>query len=302
MNKVSIKHIVSILVLTLTVGCLPNKSKITIDELRSEIISQTELIDGNIAVAFRDPTSADRIILINANEKFHAASTMKTPVMIEIYNQFELGKFKLTDSIMVINEFKSIVDGSNYSMDIAIDGGEGLYGKIGQMSTIYDLMYDMITVSSNLATNILIQLVNAESVTATMRKLGADQIEVLRGVEDQKAYDLGLSNSTTANDLMLIMQAIAEGRAGAKADCQQMIEILKDQKFNDMIPLLLPKSVEVAHKTGSITGVHHDSAIVYLPDGRYYILVLLSKNLGDFEKITRQMAEISKSVYDFMVQ
>ena len=48
-----------------------------------------------------------------------------------------------------------------------------------------------------------------------MRKLGADQIEVLRGVEDQKAYDLGLSNSTTANDLMLIMQAIAEGRAGA---------------------------------------------------------------------------------------
>ena len=69
-----------------------------------------------------------------------------------------------------------------------------------------------------------------------------------------------------------------------------------------MIPLLLPKSVEVAHKTGSITGVHHDSAIVYLPDGRYYILVLLSKNLGDFEKITRQMAEISKSVYDFMVQ
>jgi beta-lactamase class A len=161
-------------------------------------------------------------------------------------------------------------------------------------------MYSMITISSNLATNVLIEMVDAKKTTATMRTLGATKIEVLRGVEDQKAYDLGLSNSTTANDLLVIMKAIANGSAGTKQDCEAMIAILKDQKWNDVIPKFLPKNVEVAHKTGSITGVHHDAAIVYVPNGKSYVLVLLSKNLKDFDKGTDQLAQISKSVYNFM--
>jgi beta-lactamase class A len=148
----------------------------------------------------------------------------------------------------------------------------------------------------------LIELVDAKKVTATMRNLGADKIEVLRGVEDQKAYDLGLSNSTTANDLMMIMKAIAENTAGTKEDCEDMIAIMKDQQFNEIIPFYLPKDVSVAHKTGSITGVHHDAGIIYLPDGRSYVLVLLSKNLKDFDEGTEQLAGISKIVYEYLVK
>lgn len=292
-----------IVVLTLSViGCSNNKPEKSIEDLKTEILDQIKLIDGEVAVAFQDLSVDTENILINADEKFHAASTMKIPVMIELFKQAADGKFNLSDSIRVNNEFKSIVDSSTYSMDIAIDGGESLYSKIGKLVTIYDLMYDMITVSSNLATNILIQLVDAKSVTASMRNLGAMKIEVLRGVEDQKAYDQGLSNSTTAKDLLVIMQSIAEVKAGSKVDSQQMINILKDQKFNDMIPLHLPKEIEVAHKTGSITGVHHDSAIVYLPNGKSYVLVLLSKDLKDFDQGTKQLANISKSIYDFMIE
>jgi beta-lactamase class A len=146
----------------------------------------------------------------------------------------------------------------------------------------------------------LIEIVDAKKTTATMRELGAANIEVLRGVEDIKAYRKGLSNSTTAKDLLVIMKAIAEGKAGTQEDCEKMIAILKDQKWNDMIPKYLPKDVEVAHKTGFITGLHHDAAIVYLPNGKSYVLVLLSKNLKDFDKGTDQLAKISKSIYDFM--
>ena len=160
----------------------------------------------------------------------------------------------------------------------------------------------MITVSSNLATNVLIELVDAKNVTATMRDLGANKIEVLRGVEDQKAYDLGLSNTTTARDLTIIMKAIATYKAGTEADCKDMIAILKDQQFNEIIPHDLPKDVVVAHKTGLITGVHHDTGIVYLPDGRTYVLVLLSKNLEDFDKGTQQLAGISKTIYEYMTE
>jgi len=286
----------------LVFSCTAPKKGSTIQDLKSSVEEIFNSTQGDFAIAFLDLSDSSNQLMINEEEDFHAASTMKTPVMIELYKQSAQGLFDLQDSILIKNEFKSIVDGSTYSMDIGEDSQEGLYNQIGDSITIYNLMYEMITLSSNLATNILIDLVDAKKVTATMRALGANKIEVLRGVEDQKAYDQGLSNSTTAKDLMIILKAIAGEKAVAKQeDHAAMIDILKDQKWNDMIPLLLPSEVKVAHKTGSITGVHHDSAIVYLPDGRSYVLVLLSKNLGDFDEGTAELAKVSKLVYDFMV-
>lgn len=297
MNKF-IKPLLLLILFSAVISC-KNNSK-SLDTLKVTIESQISKIDGDVAVAFLDLSDSKNEISINVDSKFHAASTMKVPVMIELYKQQSEGKINLNDSILLQNEFKSIVDGSLYKMDIGDDSDDVIYSKIGTKQQLYDLMYNMITVSSNLATNVLIELVGAKKTTETMRSLGASKIEVLRGVEDIKAYEKGLSNSTTAKDLLIIMKAIANGTAGTKEDCQAMIAILKDQKWNDMIPLYLPKEVKVAHKTGSITGVHHDAAIVYLPNGKKYVLVLLSKNLKDFEKGTKQLAEISKSVYDFM--
>lgn len=267
-------------------------------DLKETILTQIDSIQGNVALAYINLSDPSDTLFINSEEEFHAASTMKVPVMIELFKQQAEGKLDLSDSILLVNEFKSIVDGSSYSMDIGDDSDDVIYSKIGTTVALTDLMYSMITVSSNLATNVLIELVDAKKVTATMRDLGAEKIEVLRGVEDQKAYDLGLSNSTTAKDLMIIMKAIAETKAGTEQDCEEMIRILKDQKFNDIIPFYLPKEVSVAHKTGSITGVHHDAGIIYLPNGKSYVLVLLSKNLEDFDKGTEQLAKISKTIYD----
>jgi len=288
--------------LSVLTNCKNDKPVDKIEKFRIKIEEKFKTLEGNFAYAFIDLSDPDQVITINVDKKFHAASTMKVPVMIEIYKQAARGKFKLTDSILVKNEFKSIVDGSSYKMDIGDDSGEELYNQINRKASIYDLMYDMITVSSNLATNILIELVGAKSVTSTMRDLGANNIDVLRGVEDIKAYELGLSNSTTARDLMIIMKSIANYSAGSVEDSRQMIEILKDQQFNDMIPKYFPKNVEVAHKTGSITGVHHDAAIVYVPDGRSFVLIILSKNLQDFDKETDELAKIAKETLEFMLQ
>ncbi len=296
------KIVLTSMFLLLLLSCKNTNSENIIDDLRNSIEKQLEAMDGVFAYVFLDLNNPNNIIEINTDEKFHAASTMKVPVMIEIFKQAAKGNFKLSDSILVKNEFKSIVDGSLYKMDISDDSGEKLYNQINKNATIYNLMYDMITVSSNLATNILIDIVGAESVTASMRDLGANNMNVLRGVEDIKAYKLGLSNSTTAKDLMIIMKSIANGTAGSVEDCKQMTDILKDQHFNDMIPKYFPKTIEVAHKTGSITGVHHDSGIVYLPDGRSFILVILSKELKDFDKETDAMAKLAKETLNFMLQ
>ena len=269
------------------------------EHLERTVQSQIDAIEGTVAVAFYNLQEPKDSLLINVDEKFHAASTMKVPVMIELFKQASEGKINLNDSMVLKNEFKSIVDGSLYSMDISDDSDDILYKQIGTKVALKDLIHSMVTISSNLATNVLIELVDAKKTTATMRDLGAKNIKVLRGVEDQKAYDQGLSNSTTARDLMVIMAAIANKTAGNQNDCDAMLTILKDQQHKDLIPVYLPKDVVVAHKTGSITGVHHDASIVYLPDGRAYVLVLLSKNLKDFDQGTDQLAKISKTIYDY---
>lgn len=255
---------------------------------------------GDFAIAFKDLNNPESHIFINEHEDFHAASTMKTPVMMEVFRQVKEGKYKLTDSFLVKNEFKSIVDGTTFSLDVSRDGGEQLYEQIGTYRSIEDLVVDMIIYSSNLATNIIIEKVGPENVNTSLRALGAHNIKVLRGVEDMKAFEAGLNNRTTAYDLMLVMEAIGTGKAVDGVSSKKMVDILFKQKDRDMIPALLPENIKIANKTGMITGVHHDSALVYLSEGRKYVLVLLSKNVKDMDKVTNMFARVSLLIYNYM--
>ena len=270
-----------------------------LQQLQQELEELIAKQPGTIAVAFRDVNRPDVQVLINEKEVFHAASTMKTPVMVELYKKAAAGVLAMEDSVLIVNEFYSIVDSSRYSMELGEDSEEKLYGLIGQKATVYDLTYDMIIYSSNLATNILIGLADAKAVTQTMRDMGANDIQVLRGVEDGKAFRQGLNNTTTAYDLMLLFEQLGKRTAVNPEADEAMIRILLDQKFNDAIPALLPKEVKVAHKTGWITRVRHDSGLVILPDGRQYALVSLTKDWDSDESTTQVMAQISKAVYDY---
>jgi beta-lactamase class A len=282
--------------LLLIVSCTSDNTM----RLKNEITDILNAQKGVFAVAYQDLESA-QTILINEHELFHAASTMKTPVMFEVYKQVHAGKLALTDSVTLKNEFKSIVDGSLYSLSDADDSEQSLYQQLGKKRTVAELVYDMIIVSSNLATNLVIELVDAKNVTASMREIGANKIQVLRGVEDGKAYDKGMNNVTSAYDLMLLFEKIARGELVSQDASLSMEKILLDQKFNEIIPADLPPGVKVAHKTGNITGVRHDSGIVMLPNGKKYVLVLLSKNLLDEPAAMKAMAAVSRKIYDHAI-
>jgi beta-lactamase class A len=252
-----------------------------------------------VGVYFRDLVGGDSI-LIDVDSRVHAASTMKVPVLIQLYRDQEAGLLSLDDSVTVKNTFKSIVDGSPYQLGVPDDSEGTLYARIGQKESIRRLAELMITVSSNLATNILIELVNAERVQSTMRQLGADSIAVLRGVEDGKAYRAGLSNTTTTRDLGIIFGAIAEGRAASSESCREMEGILGRQQFNEGIPAGLPAGATVAHKTGSITSIRHDGGLVFLEEGDRYVLVVLTRGVADHDTADVLIADISSIVYEEM--
>ncbi|GAB3717310.1 hypothetical protein GCM10027592_59320 [Spirosoma flavus] len=275
------------------------QTKITLAELRSKIEKELSQYPFTYALAFKN-LSTGQELLMNEREVFHAASTMKTPVMIEVYKQQAQGKLSLRDSMLIKTDFKSIVDGSPYSLTAKQDSDTLIYKQAGAKWTLADLVFNMITMSSNLATNLIIERVGGPNVTQTMRDLGARDIQVRRGVEDSKAFAQGLNNTTTAYDLMVIFDKIANGQAVNPEASQGMITTLLAQKLNSVIPAKIPKDVKVAHKTGSITGVQHDSGIVFLPDGRKYVLVLMSKNVKDDEAIDGILATVSQWIYEYV--
>lgn len=292
---------VYILMMILPFCIMACTSKPTLEGLKDNIGDTLSQQGGTFAVAFRDLTTGETL-LINEAEVFHAASTMKTPVMIEVYKQAAEGKLSLNDPVEIRNAFKSIADSSVYSLQPADDSEQGLYEQVGHKRKLGDLLYDMIIVSSNLATNLIIERVGPKNVTQTMHDLGATDVTVLRGVEDQRAFERGLVNTTTAYGLLVLFEKIARGQAVNPGASKDMTRILLDQKFNEIIPAQLPAEVKVAHKTGSITGVRHDCGIIILPDGRQYVLVLLSKGLKDEEAGIKAMAAVSGMIYTYVTR
>jgi beta-lactamase class A len=232
---------------------------------------------------------------VRPDDVFHAASTMKIPVLIELFHQVQQGKVKLDDKIVLKNEFHSIADGSPYQLSAADDSEADVYKAEGQARTLRELCELMITVSSNFATNLIIEKLGVENIRATVHALGADGLVVLRGVEDGKAFEKGLNNTATARGLAILLEAIAQEKAVDAASSQEMIAILKRQKFNEGIPAGLPLGISVAHKTGEITKIHHDAAIVFAK--RPYVLVILVRGLADTKQSAALMADISRQIY-----
>jgi beta-lactamase class A len=260
-------------------------------QLRSAIAAS----GAEVSLAFKtlDGRSA---VLIDAERPFHAASTMKVPVMIELFKQADAGNLSLEDSLVIRNEFRSIVDGSPYTLSEGADSDKAIYAAIGKALTLRQLCEAMITVSSNFATNLLIERLGIDDIRATVAAMGADGMQVLRGVEDQKAFDKGLNNSTTAHGLLVLFEKLGRGAAVSKKADAEMVEILKRQKFNTGIPAGLPPGVAVAHKTGNITRIHHDAGIVYAK--RPYALVILIRGVQDINESAALMARLSKAVYE----
>ena len=258
------------------------------------------LDDKNELIAVALQLTADEHYLgIQDMVSVHAASTMKVPVMMEVFRQAGQGVLDLNDSLLIQNSFRSIIDGSPYSLDIGEDSGERLYALIGQKESIRSLVREMITRSGNLAANLLIDLVKVKNIRQLMAALGAEDMQVLRGVEDMKAFHAGKNNTTTARALARIFHAIYQSELWQEDDCREMLDMLLDQKFNEKIPAGLPADVSVAHKTGWITGIDHDAGIIFPPNLPPYILVVLTKGFEDHARANKCIADISAMVYQW---
>jgi beta-lactamase class A len=255
--------------------------------------------DKTIALAVQDLETGQEIF-INPDETFHPASTIKVHVMMEVFHQTQQGIFALDDQLPVVNSFTSIADGSKFSLRESDDAEKSLYPCIGQTESIAELTRLMIVRSSNLATNILLEKTGVAKVDEFIHALGIEGVSVIRGIEDNLAFHLGMNNSATARGLTQTMKLIAEKKVLSKEASERMIEILLQQEFNESIPALLPEPVRVAHKTGWTGDVYHDTGIVYPTRRKPYAISIMTRGFAEDQEAQAHacMAAISRMVFD----
>ncbi len=237
-------------------------------------------------------------IAIDADVRMHAASTMKVPVMMQLFLDAQEGIRPLDSTLPVKRIFRSIVDGSEFDLPPESDSDTTFYGRVGGEATVRSMVDRMITWSSNLATNILIEVAEPERIGVTLRRVGADSMSVLRGVEDLRAFRAGLSNTTTARALGAVMAAVAESEQFTPESRAEMLDILSRQHFTEGIPSGVPDGVRVANKTGWITGIHHDAAVVFPDTAPPYVLVIMVRGHPAEDQGEAMMAELSRIVWE----
>jgi beta-lactamase class A len=264
-----------------------------------------QLIDASgatsVAVVAASTTPGAPRLAIEADRVFHAASTMKVPVLVELERQAAAGELSLTDTLVVHNAFRSLADGSSYTLDPADDSELRLYRRDGEAVSLRDLAFLAITESSNLATNLLVDRLGATRISDAMADLGAPSLVVRRGVEDDAAWRAGSNNTVTASGLATLLLALARRHLVSREASDEMLAILRAQAFNEGIPAGLPADVRVAHKTGSITDLYHDAAIVESPGAPPYVLVVLTDGLDETHAAPALVASIARVVHEAVI-
>ena len=252
---------------------------------------------GAVAVALHDYETGCEFAH-EGDRVFHAASTIKVAVLLAIYALAERGRIRLDDALHVRNRFRSLVGGDVFRVSSNRDGDGAVHRRIGRSMRVRELAHAMITRSSNLATNLLLDHIGIAAVRSVLAEAKIDGVTMARGVEDTRAFEAGISNEVTARGLVRMFRLLCEGDFLCEETRAQMLEILHAQEFNSMIPDGLPKGALVAHKTGEISTVCHDAGIVFLPDRRPYVLAILAEMPASVENRSAPVAAISRAIYE----
>jgi beta-lactamase class A len=270
-------------------------------ELRSEI-TRIEKDSGAkaIAVALHDLETGFELHY-HADRWFHAASTIKVPILLGAFAAIDRGDLLPLSRVHVRNRFLRVVEDIPVRVESGRDANSAVHNANGKMMRVDELAYHMITTSSNLATNLLLGVIGTPAVNQTLRELDVeDGIELKRGVEDELAFEKRINNMVTADGLLRILVMLAEGKAFSPALSRRMMDILHGQEFNQGIPARLPKGARVAHKTGEISTVAHDAGVVYLPKRKPYALVILTEWDAAATGRSRTIAAISHAIYEYL--
>jgi beta-lactamase class A len=237
----------------------------------------------------------------NGDRGFHPASVIKLAVLVALFHAIDQGRYPLNGRLLVRNRFLSACDGAPYRVDPSRDSDGEVHAARGRTMRLRELAEHMIVNSSNLATNLLVDLLGVDAIAASLRTLGVDGVDLCRGVEDDRAFERGLNNCMTPKSALALLRCIVGSPLLSPEASTRMIDILLAQQYAGTIAPGLPEPVRsaarVAHKTGDISTVTHDAGIVFLPGRPPYIAVVFVENDADPKERAEIATSASAAVY-----
>jgi beta-lactamase class A len=236
----------------------------------------------------------------HADELFHAASTIKLAVLLAVFKAADENRLRLDDALHVRNRFISAADGKPFRILRGRDAAPQVHNRIGRTLHIDELARFMITVSSNLATNLLLDYVGLDYARDVLRNANLHGVNLVRGIEDLAAHDRGINNEVTAEGLVGLCRVIQDAEFISVTTREKMLEIMFAQEFNSMIPAGLPKGARVAHKTGEVSTACHDTGLVFLPDRPPYALAVLTEVAPNKGDPSEALAKVSEIVFEHL--
>jgi beta-lactamase class A len=235
---------------------------------------------------------------------FHSASTIKVAVLLALFGAIDAGRFTLDSRLHVRNRFLSLVDRTPFRVSAGRDADKEVHAAIGRTMRIGDLARHMIVTSSNLATNLLVDLIKVDQAQQMLARHGIGGIELTRGVEDDRAFDANFNNRVTANGLVALFRVIHERSGVLPESAREMLDILFQQEFRSGIPAGIPASVRaasrIANKTGEISVAAHDVGLVFLPERQPYVLAVLTQTEAGSDRRMERIARVSAVVYEWL--
>jgi len=270
-------------------GKITGKAKKKPDSKKLKKMLQKELkrFSGTIGLILYDFDNGYHVE-IKPDQVFESASLVKIPIMIEVYRRISEGSLLPSKEIELSDSHRA--------------GGSGILKKepAGSRWRVDKLVELMITESDNTATDMLLEMVTMEKAEKTIGKLGIKNTTIRRKIFDFAQIDKGKDNLTTPGDMFRMFRILYESRKIGEKQRAEMLNILKNQKRNRMIPRFLPGEVQCAHKTGSLLGILHDCGIIYPKNKKPYILIIMGKNIKNQKICKKRIAALSRKIYDFL--
>src|SRR5919109_4744144 len=239
---------------------------------------------------------------VDGDRWFHAASTIKVAILVALAAAVAEARFQLFSRLAVRNRFLSAADGSTFRIPVARDANTEVHKYVGRTMLLDEMALHMIATSSNLATNLLLDLVGVDYARAVLTRIGVEGVDLRRGVEDERALEAGIINRVTARGLVQLFRAIYEGRAAPDQGTHWMLHVLHQQQFTSGIPAGLPDTVRgqatVANKTGEISNMAHDAGLVFLPDESVYAIAVLTETAPGVSPGLQTVARLARVAYE----
>jgi beta-lactamase class A len=254
--------------------------------------------DGVVSVVARVSGEEEPRVSVEPDARHYSASIMKLPILVAVHRLVERGRLDLDRPVTVRNEFDSQKAGQRFSLDQDEDSDPATWAALGTGVTLGELVRRMVVVSGNLATNLVLDEVGTAEVAAVLADAGcSERTTIVRGIEDYPARDAGIDNLITADDMARLVIALAEGRlagADASAACEQT---LLAQEYRNGIPAGLPDGLTIGNKTGWISSVNHDVALIRPPERPPVGMAVLVSAPGSEEEREAGIARIAAAAW-----